>query len=47
MALPEEEYKGLERLSAKKLFIDEFYDATIVKPVEGLGKGTSMFDKTS
>ena len=45
MALPEEEYKGLERLSAKKLFIDEFYDATIVKPVEGLGKGTSMFDK--
>ena len=35
MALPEEEYKGLERLSAKKLFVDEFYNATVVKPVEG------------
>ena len=34
MALPEEEYKGLERLSAKKLFVDEFYNATVVKPVE-------------
>jgi len=45
MALPEEEYKGLERLSAKKLFVDEFYNATVVKPVEGLGHGTRMFDK--
>ena len=45
MALPEEEYKGLERLSAKKLFVDEFYNATVVKPIEGLGHGTRMFDK--
>ena len=45
MALPEEEYKGLERLSANKLFVDEFYNATLVKPVEGLGHGTRMFDK--
>jgi NADH-quinone oxidoreductase subunit L len=45
MALPEEEYKGLERLSAKKLFVDEFYNATVVKPIEGLGQGTRMFDK--
>ena len=45
MALPEEEYKGLERLSAKKLFVDEFYNATVVKPVEGLGHGTRMFNK--
>ncbi len=44
MALPEEEYKGWERLSSKKVFVDEFYDATIVKPTEGLGKGTRMFD---
>lgn len=45
MALAEDDYKGLERLSAKKLFIDEFYQATVVKPVEGLGQGTRMFDK--
>ncbi len=45
MALPEEEYKGLERLSAKKLYVDELYNATVVKPVEGLGHGTRMFDK--
>lgn len=45
LALPEEEYKGLERLSAKKLYLDEIYDASVVKPVEGLGKGTGMFDK--
>ena len=41
---PEENYKGWERLSAKKLLIDELYNATVVKPVEGLGKG-KMFDK--
>ena len=45
LALPEEEYTGYEKLSAKKLYIDEIYDASIVKPVEGLGKGTRMFDK--
>ena len=37
MAQPEENYKGWERLSAKKLLIDELYNATVVKPVEGLG----------
>lgn len=45
MAQPEENYKGWERLSAKKLLIDELYNATVVKPIEGLGKGTRMFDK--
>lgn len=45
MAQPEENYKGWERLSAKKLLIDELYNATVVKPVEGLGKGTRMLDK--
>lgn len=45
MAQPEENYKGWERLSAKKLLIDELYNATVVKPLEGLGKGTRMFDK--
>jgi len=45
MAQPEENYKGWERLSAKKLLIDELYNATVVKPVEGLGKGTRKFDK--
>ena len=45
MALPDEEYKGWEGLSNKKLLVDELYNATIVKPVEGLGKGTRMFDK--
>ncbi len=44
IALPEDEYTGWERLSTKKIFIDEFYDATVVKPTEGLGKGTKMFD---
>lgn len=45
MASPDENYKGWERLSNKKLLVDELYNATIVKPVEGLGKGTRMFDK--
>ncbi len=45
MALPDKDYKGWERLSNKKLLVDELYDATVVKPVEGLGKGTRMFDK--
>lgn len=44
-ALPEREYAGWERLSNKKLFIDEIYNATVVKPVEGLGRAGKMFDK--
>jgi NADH-quinone oxidoreductase subunit L len=44
-ALPEETYTGWEKLSAKKLYIDELYNALIVKTVEGLGRGGRMFDK--
>ena len=44
-ALPENEYTGWERLSTKKLFIDEIYHATVVKPIEGLGRAGKMFDK--
>ncbi|MBD8084131.1 NADH-quinone oxidoreductase subunit L [Chryseobacterium caseinilyticum] len=44
-ALPEEQYTGWERLSAKKLYVDEIYNALIVKTVEGLGRGGKMFDK--
>ncbi|MFW2136032.1 NADH-quinone oxidoreductase subunit L [Chryseobacterium sp. TY4] len=46
VALPEDEYTGWQRLSAKKLFIDEIYQACVVKPVEGLGKAASMFDRS-
>lgn len=45
MALPDEEYTGWERLSNKKLFLDEIYNATFVKMTEGLGIGGNMFDK--
>ncbi|WP_379969294.1 NADH-quinone oxidoreductase subunit L [Epilithonimonas sp. UC225_85] len=44
-ALPEESYTGWEKLSAKKLFIDEIYNATIVRPFEEAGKAAAMFDK--
>jgi NADH-quinone oxidoreductase subunit L len=44
-ALPEEQYTGWEKLSARKLYIDELYNALIVKTVEGLGRGGKMFDK--
>lgn len=45
MALPDEKYTGWERLSNKKLFLDEIYNATFVKMTEGLGIGGNMFDK--
>ncbi len=45
MALPEEKYTGWERLSNKKLFLDEIYNATFVRMTEGLGIGGNMFDK--
>jgi NADH-quinone oxidoreductase subunit L len=45
MALPEEKYSGWERLSNKKLFLDELYNATFVRFIEGLGVGGNMFDK--
>ncbi|WP_313503001.1 NADH-quinone oxidoreductase subunit L [Kaistella carnis] len=45
MALPEENYTGWERLSNRKLYIDELNNATFVKFIEGLGVGGNMFDK--
>ena len=45
MALAEEDYTGWEKLSAKKLYVDELYNALIVKTFEGLGRGGKMFDK--
>ena len=44
-ALPEEQYTGWEKLSAKKLYVDEIYNALVVKTIEGLGRGGKMFDK--
>lgn len=45
MALPEENYTGWEKLSTRKLYIDELNNATFVKFIEGLGIGGNMFDK--
>ena len=45
MALPDEKYKGWERLSNKKLFLDELNNATFVRFFEGLGMAGNMFDK--
>lgn len=45
MALEDSKYTGWERLSNRKLLLDEFYNATFVKFVEGLGIGGNMFDK--
>lgn len=45
LPLADEQYEGWEKLSNKKLFIDELYDATFVKLTEGLGVGGNMFDK--
>ena len=44
-ALPDEQYTGWERLSNRKLFLDEFNNATFVKFIEGLGVGGAMFDR--
>lgn len=44
-AIAEDDYTGWEKLSAKKLYVDELYNALIVKTVEGLGRGGKMFDK--
>lgn len=43
--LPEMDYKGWEKLSANKLYIDDFYQKVIVKLIEKLGKLLSKFDK--
>ncbi|UOE38703.1 MULTISPECIES: NADH-quinone oxidoreductase subunit L [Chryseobacterium] len=45
LAKAEEDYTGWEKLSAKKLYVDELYNALIVKTFEGLGRGGKMFDK--
>jgi NADH-quinone oxidoreductase subunit L len=45
MALEDAKYTGWERLSNRKLFIDEIYNATFVKMTEGLGIGGNMFDR--
>lgn len=45
MALPDEQYTGWERLSNKKLFLDELNNAIVVRFVEGLGVAGNMFDK--
>ncbi|MBF8456744.1 NADH-quinone oxidoreductase subunit L [Kaistella sp. G5-32] len=45
MVLPDEKYTGWERLSNKKLFLDELYNATFVRFIEGLGVGGNMFEK--
>jgi NADH-quinone oxidoreductase subunit L len=44
-AVTRRNYTGWEKLSAKKLYVDELYNALIVKTVEGLGRGGKMFDK--
>ncbi len=45
MAFSDEKYTGWERLSNRKLFLDEIYNATFVKFTEGLGIAGNMFDK--
>ena len=45
MASPDENYTGWEKLSNRKLYIDELNNATFVKFIEGLGVGGNMFDK--
>ncbi len=45
LPLAEEDYTGWERLSNKKLYIDELYNAAFVRMTEGLGFAAQMFDK--
>lgn len=45
MALPEEKYTGWERLSNRKMFLDELNNAIVVRFVEGLGVAGNMFDR--
>lgn len=46
LPLADDQYTGWERLSNRKLFLDELYDATFVKFIQGLGVAGNMFDKT-
>jgi NADH-quinone oxidoreductase subunit L len=41
----EKEFTGWERLSTRKLFLDEIYNASIAKPVLGMGKAGKLFEK--
>lgn len=45
LPVAETEYTGWERLSSRKLFVDEIYNVLFVKTVEGLGRAGKMFDK--
>ena len=45
MALEDGKYTGWERLSNRKLYLDELNNVTFVKFIEGLGVGGNMFDK--
>ena len=44
LAISERKLTGWEKLSARKLYIDELYNALIVKTTEGFGHGGKMFD---
>ncbi len=45
LALPEAQYKGWEKLSTNKLYIDELYNVGFVKTTEGMGNAGKMFDE--
>lgn len=45
LPVAEENYEGWEKMSARKLFVDEIYNVLIVKTVEGLGRAGKMFDR--
>lgn len=45
VALPEDQYKGWEKLSARTLYDNKIYNVLFVKTVEGLGRAGKMFDK--
>ena len=44
-ALPDNEYTGWEKLSARTLFDNKIYHVLFVKTIEGLGRAGKMFDK--
>lgn len=45
VALPEDQYQGWEKLSARTLYDNKIYNVLFVKTVEGLGRAGKMFDK--
>ena len=44
-ALPDNQYTGWEKLSARTLYDNKIYNVLFVKTVEGLGRAGKMFDK--